>query len=86
MEGNGPWLTVPERVDPQFTSYTVVGLKPFTTYRFRIQATNDIGPSGWSPESTEIRTLPAGEINFKRTLIYFLESFTLKRKNIFSSE
>ncbi|KAK6637522.1 hypothetical protein RUM44_007944 [Polyplax serrata] len=59
MESNGPWLSVPERVDPQLTSYTVVGLKPFTTYKFRIQATNDIGPSGWSPESVEIRTLPA---------------------------
>lgn len=67
MESNGPWLSVPERVDPQLTSYTVVGLKPFTTYKFRIQATNDIGPSGWSPESVEIRTLPAGK-NLKRTL------------------
>lgn len=61
MEGSGPWVSVPERVDPQLTSYTVSGLKPFTTYKFRIQANNDIGPSGWSPESVEIRTLPAGE-------------------------
>ncbi|KAL0272261.1 UNVERIFIED_CONTAM: hypothetical protein PYX00_005306 [Menopon gallinae] len=59
MEGSGPWVSVPERVDPQLTSYTVSGLKPFTTYKFRIQANNDIGPSGWSPESVEIRTLPA---------------------------
>lgn len=60
MEANGPWISVTERVDPQVTSYTVVGLKPFITYRFRIQATNDIGPSGWSPESMQVRTLPAG--------------------------
>ncbi|XP_049831894.1 protein sidekick isoform X2 [Schistocerca gregaria] len=58
-EGSGPWQTVPERVDPQVNSYTVKNLKPFTTYRFRIQATNDIGPSGWSAESTTVRTLPA---------------------------
>jgi protein sidekick len=56
----GPWVTVPERVDPQMTSYTVTGLTPYTAYRFRIQATNDMGPSGWSPESPVTRTLPAG--------------------------
>ncbi|XP_076265168.1 sidekick cell adhesion molecule isoform X3 [Rhynchophorus ferrugineus] len=59
MEGNGPWQSLPERVDPQLTSYTVSSLKPFTTYRFRIQATNDIGPSRFSPESVEVRTYPA---------------------------
>ncbi|KAK3912682.1 Protein sidekick [Frankliniella fusca] len=58
-EGRGPWQTIPERVDPGTTSYTAVGLKPFTSYRFRIQANNDIGPSGWSPESAEVRTLSA---------------------------
>ncbi|ROT77317.1 hypothetical protein C7M84_004018 [Penaeus vannamei] len=34
-------------------------LKPFTPYTFRLQATNDIGPSGWSDSSIEVRTLPA---------------------------
>ncbi|XP_050310715.1 protein sidekick isoform X2 [Anthonomus grandis grandis] len=58
-ESNGPWQSLPERVDPQLTSYTVTDLKPFTTYRFRIQATNDIGPSRFSPESVEVRTYPA---------------------------
>ncbi|KAF4523339.1 hypothetical protein B566_EDAN005493 [Ephemera danica] len=56
---NGPWITVPERVDPQMTSYTVTELRPYTVYRFRIQATNDMGPSGWSQESPITRTLPA---------------------------
>lgn len=60
MEYPGPWITVPERVDPQVTSYTVSNLKPFTSYKFRIQAMNDIGPSRFSPESTDVRTLPAG--------------------------
>ncbi|KAJ8966484.1 hypothetical protein NQ317_018469 [Molorchus minor] len=59
MENGGPWQTIPERVDPQLTSYTVSGLKPYTLYRFRIQATNDIGPSRFSPESIEVRTYPA---------------------------
>ncbi|XP_067013442.2 protein sidekick isoform X2 [Anabrus simplex] len=58
-ENSGPWQTVPERVDPQVTSYTAANLKPYTSYRFRIQATNDIGPSGWSAESESIRTLSA---------------------------
>lgn len=58
-EARGPWQTIPERVDPGTTSYTAVGLKPFTSYRFRIQANNDIGPSGWSAESAEVRTLSA---------------------------
>ncbi|XP_039293021.1 protein sidekick isoform X1 [Nilaparvata lugens] len=58
-EGLGPWQAISERVDPQVTSYTATGLKPFTSYRFRIQAVNDIGPSGWSTESPNVRTLPA---------------------------
>ena len=60
-EGIGPWIGLSERLDPQVTSFTAINLKPFTLYRFRIQATNDIGPSGWSPESAQIRTLPAGK-------------------------
>lgn len=60
MENQGPWQSLTKRVDPQLTSYTVVGLKPFTFYRFRIQATNDIGPSSFSTESIEVRTYPAG--------------------------
>ncbi|CAG9861808.1 unnamed protein product [Phyllotreta striolata] len=59
MENGGPWQSLPERVDPQLTSYTVADLKPFTLYRFRIQATNDIGPSQYSPESVEVRTYSA---------------------------
>merc|ERR1719242_1531006 len=51
--------SVPERGDPTVTTYTVYNLKPFTEYRFRIQSTNDIGPSGWSEESNATTTLPA---------------------------
>lgn len=57
----GPWTTIPERIDPSITSYTIQDLLPFTLYRFRIQATNDIGPSSFSHESPQVRTLPACE-------------------------
>uniref|UniRef100_A0A182PZC8 Protein sidekick n=1 Tax=Anopheles farauti TaxID=69004 RepID=A0A182PZC8_9DIPT len=53
------WTLIPERVDPAVTSYTASGLKPHTYYQFRIQATNDLGPSSYSRESVQIRTLPA---------------------------
>ncbi|XP_065171276.1 protein sidekick-like isoform X3 [Atheta coriaria] len=59
MENNAQWTDIPERVDPQLTSYTVSGLRPFSSYKFRIQATNDIGPSSFSLESIEVRTYPA---------------------------
>uniref|UniRef100_A0A8D9FE64 Protein sidekick n=1 Tax=Cacopsylla melanoneura TaxID=428564 RepID=A0A8D9FE64_9HEMI len=58
-EGTGPWTPIPERIESSVTSYTALKLKPFHQYRFRIQATNDIGASGWSPESGQVRTLPA---------------------------
>ncbi|EDW06438.2 uncharacterized protein Dmoj_GI21512 [Drosophila mojavensis] len=58
-ENEGPWQPLPERVDPLVSSYTAVGLKPYTTYQFRIQATNDLGPSAFSRESIVVRTLPA---------------------------
>ncbi|XP_045518694.1 protein sidekick isoform X1 [Pieris brassicae] len=58
-EDGGTWQTLPERVDPFATSYTVDGLKPYTAYQFRIRATNDIGPSRYSNATETVRTLPA---------------------------
>ncbi|XP_050075210.1 protein sidekick [Anopheles maculipalpis] len=58
-ENEGSWTLIPKRVDPSVTSYTATGLKPHTYYQFRIQATNDLGPSSYSKESVQIRTLPA---------------------------
>lgn len=58
-EGESHWQRINERVGPQGTSYTARNLKPYTSYRFRIQATNDIGSSGWSPESNITWTMPA---------------------------
>lgn len=59
LQEDGNWITIPEKVDPTLNSYTVNGLKPYTKYKFRLQSTNDIGPSGWSSESNFTRTLPA---------------------------
>ncbi|XP_059099411.1 protein sidekick-like isoform X3 [Tigriopus californicus] len=58
-ENGAGWQTVPELVDPTTTTYTVKDLQPFTTYKFRLQAVNDIGPSGWSKESNITQTKPA---------------------------
>ncbi|XP_044572930.1 protein sidekick isoform X5 [Drosophila ananassae] len=58
-ENEGRWQPLPERVDPLLSSYTALGLRPHTTYQFRIQATNDLGPSAFSRESVVVRTLPA---------------------------
>lgn len=58
-ENEGPWTSLMERVHPSVTSYTAAFLRPHTTYQFRIQATNDLGPSAFSRESIEVRTLPA---------------------------
>lgn len=55
----GHWSTYPNKIDPMLRSYTVTNLRPFTTYQFRLKATNDIGDSGWSSESPITRTLPA---------------------------
>uniref|UniRef100_A0A182ITM4 Uncharacterized protein n=1 Tax=Anopheles atroparvus TaxID=41427 RepID=A0A182ITM4_ANOAO len=58
-ENEGAWTSIPERVDPAVTSYTASGLRPHAHYAFRIRATNDLGPSAYSKESAQIRTLPA---------------------------
>ena len=58
-ENNAGWQTVSEQIDPLLSSYTVRDLKPFSSYRFRIQAVNDMGPSGWSKDSNLTQTLPA---------------------------
>lgn len=58
-ENEGPWTSLSERVDPSVNIYTATALRPHTTYQFRTQATNDLGPSAYSRESIEVRTLPA---------------------------
>ena len=64
MEGDSTWHDVAENIDYSSTSYTVSSLRPFTSYSFRIKATNDIGSSEWSESSSEVRTLPAAPAEF----------------------
>ncbi|XP_078723352.1 LOW QUALITY PROTEIN: protein sidekick-2-like [Lampetra fluviatilis] len=53
------WRTHVAWIPPNLTAFTVMGLRPYTTFRFRVSATNDVGASGWSEESEEIATLQA---------------------------
>lgn len=45
-------------------------LKPFTSYQFRVKATNDIGDSEYSEESEAITTLQDGKSDIIRKYPY----------------
>ncbi|XP_008312564.1 protein sidekick-2 isoform X2 [Cynoglossus semilaevis] len=51
------WTVHSASVNHESASYIVSRLKPFTSYRFRVKATNDIGDSEYSQESEAITTL-----------------------------
>ncbi|XP_036427826.1 protein sidekick-2 [Colossoma macropomum] len=51
------WTVHSASVSHDSTSYVVDRLKPFTSYQFRVKATNDIGDSDYSQESEAITTL-----------------------------
>uniref|UniRef100_A0A672YY63 Sidekick cell adhesion molecule 2b n=1 Tax=Sphaeramia orbicularis TaxID=375764 RepID=A0A672YY63_9TELE len=51
------WSVHSASVNHEATSYIVSRLKPFTSYQFRVKATNDIGDSEYSEESEAITTL-----------------------------
>lgn len=46
------------RLRGEFVSFR---LKPFTSYQFRVKATNDIGDSDYSEESEAMTTLQDGK-------------------------
>ncbi|XP_036408661.1 protein sidekick-2-like [Megalops cyprinoides] len=54
-EGN--WSVHAAAVSHESNSHIVDGLKPFTSYEFRVRATNDIGDSEFSAQSEAITTL-----------------------------
>uniref|UniRef100_A0A803TSK1 Sidekick cell adhesion molecule 2 n=1 Tax=Anolis carolinensis TaxID=28377 RepID=A0A803TSK1_ANOCA len=56
---DGKWVLHSASVNHNTTSFIVNRLKPFTTYKFRVKATNDIGDSGYSEESESLTTLQA---------------------------
>uniref|UniRef100_A0A8D2J624 Sidekick cell adhesion molecule 2 n=1 Tax=Varanus komodoensis TaxID=61221 RepID=A0A8D2J624_VARKO len=59
---DGKWVLHSASVNHNTTSFIVNRLKPFTTYKFRLKATNDIGDSEYSEESEPLTTLQAGTL------------------------
>ncbi|NXG29312.1 SDK2 protein, partial [Dromaius novaehollandiae] len=55
----GRWVPHAASAGPNATAFVVDRLKPFTTYKFRVKATNDIGDSDYSEESESLTTLQA---------------------------
>ncbi|XP_074927998.1 protein sidekick-2 isoform X4 [Chelonoidis abingdonii] len=55
----GEWTLNSASVSHNATSFVVDRLKPFTSYKFRVKATNDIGDSEYSQESESLTTLQA---------------------------
>uniref|UniRef100_A0A8D0HE11 Sidekick cell adhesion molecule 2 n=1 Tax=Sphenodon punctatus TaxID=8508 RepID=A0A8D0HE11_SPHPU len=56
---DGEWVLHSASVSHNATSFIVDRLKPFTSYKFRVKATNDIGDSEYSEESESLTTLQA---------------------------
>ncbi|XP_068511040.1 protein sidekick-2 isoform X3 [Anas acuta] len=56
---DGEWAPHPAAVSHNATAFVVDRLKPFTSYKFRVKATNDIGDSEYSEESESLTTLQA---------------------------
>ncbi|XP_072549363.1 protein sidekick-2 isoform X2 [Salminus brasiliensis] len=54
---NNNWTVQSASVNHEASSYIVDKLKPFTSYQFRVKATNDIGDSEYSEQSEAITTL-----------------------------
>uniref|UniRef100_A0A803XSF5 Sidekick cell adhesion molecule 2 n=1 Tax=Meleagris gallopavo TaxID=9103 RepID=A0A803XSF5_MELGA len=56
---SGEWALHPASISHNATAFIVDRLKPFTSYKFRVKATNDIGDSEYSEESESLTTLQA---------------------------
>ncbi|NXR00746.1 SDK2 protein, partial [Sagittarius serpentarius] len=56
---DGEWALHSAPVSHNATAFVVDRLKPFTSYKFRVKATNDIGDSEYSEESESLTTLQA---------------------------
>uniref|UniRef100_A0A3B3DXY3 Sidekick cell adhesion molecule 1b n=1 Tax=Oryzias melastigma TaxID=30732 RepID=A0A3B3DXY3_ORYME len=58
---NGTWKTHTTNIPHNVTSWTVDRLKPFSSYKFRMVATNDVGDSLFSKETDAVTTLQDGK-------------------------
>ncbi|KAF1571309.1 Protein sidekick-2, partial [Eudyptes moseleyi] len=56
---DGEWVLHSTSISRNTTAFIVDRLKPFTSYKFRVKATNDIGDSEYSEESESLTTLQA---------------------------
>ncbi|XP_045693230.1 protein sidekick-2 isoform X1 [Phyllostomus hastatus] len=56
---SGKWTLHSASVSHNASAFVVDKLKPFTSYKFRVKATNDIGDSEFSEESEPLTTLQA---------------------------
>ncbi|XP_032473244.1 protein sidekick-2 isoform X3 [Phocoena sinus] len=56
---SGRWALHSASVSHNASTFVVDRLKPFTSYKFRVKATNDIGDSEFSKESEPLTTLQA---------------------------
>uniref|UniRef100_A0A8C6LQ46 Sidekick cell adhesion molecule 1 n=1 Tax=Nothobranchius furzeri TaxID=105023 RepID=A0A8C6LQ46_NOTFU len=54
---SGPWKTHTADIPHNVTSWTIDRLKPFTSYKFRMFSTNDVGDSVLSKETETVTTL-----------------------------
>ncbi|XP_047663711.1 protein sidekick-1 isoform X3 [Tachysurus fulvidraco] len=54
---DGDWIKHSSSISHNSTSYVVQWLKPYTSYKLRMMATNDIGDSKYSRETDAITTL-----------------------------
>uniref|UniRef100_A0A8B9F135 Sidekick cell adhesion molecule 1 n=1 Tax=Amazona collaria TaxID=241587 RepID=A0A8B9F135_9PSIT len=54
---NGDWQTYSSSISHEATSCIIESLNPFTSYKLRVKATNDIGDSDFSAETEAVTTL-----------------------------
>uniref|UniRef100_A0A8C0L9X6 Sidekick cell adhesion molecule 1 n=1 Tax=Canis lupus dingo TaxID=286419 RepID=A0A8C0L9X6_CANLU len=57
----GEWQTYSSSISHEATACAVERLRPFTSYKLRLKATNDIGDSDFSAETDAVTTLQDGE-------------------------
>ncbi|XP_074056656.1 protein sidekick-1 isoform X4 [Macrotis lagotis] len=53
----GEWQTYSSSISHEVTAYLIERLNPFTSYKLRLKATNDIGDSDFSAETEAVTTL-----------------------------
>ncbi|PNI35199.1 SDK1 isoform 4 [Pan troglodytes] len=61
----GEWQTYSSSISHEATACVVDRLRPFTSYKLRLKATNDIGDSDFSSETEAVTTLQDAQSSFK---------------------